>query len=69
MTNASGESAWAWKTWAEMELFFALWIGNFLHFCQAAIYTNHWALRIKGGAKSATGIAEKYGLTNMGQVP
>uniref|UniRef100_A0A3Q2YQX4 Proprotein convertase subtilisin/kexin type 5a n=1 Tax=Hippocampus comes TaxID=109280 RepID=A0A3Q2YQX4_HIPCM len=50
-----------------MELFFALWIGNFLHFCQAAIYTNHWALRIKGGAKSATGIAEKYGFANMGQ--
>uniref|UniRef100_A0A3Q2Z7D6 Proprotein convertase subtilisin/kexin type 5a n=1 Tax=Hippocampus comes TaxID=109280 RepID=A0A3Q2Z7D6_HIPCM len=48
-------------------LFFALWIGNFLHFCQAAIYTNHWALRIKGGAKSATGIAEKYGFANMGQ--
>ncbi|XP_051906934.1 proprotein convertase subtilisin/kexin type 5-like [Hippocampus zosterae] len=51
-----------------MELFFALWIGNFLHFCQAAIYTNDWALRIKGGAKSATGIAEKYGFANMGQI-
>ncbi|XP_077441964.1 proprotein convertase subtilisin/kexin type 5 isoform X2 [Vanacampus margaritifer] len=51
-----------------MQIIYALWIGIFLHFCQAAFYTNDWALRIKGGAKSATGIAEKYGFTNMGQI-
>ncbi|KAM9793224.1 proprotein convertase subtilisin/kexin type 5 [Syngnathus typhle] len=51
-----------------MELFYALWIGTFLQFCQASIYTNDWALRIKGGAKSASGIAEKYAFVNMGQI-
>ncbi|XP_061555258.1 proprotein convertase subtilisin/kexin type 5-like [Phycodurus eques] len=51
-----------------MKLFVALWIGNFLQFCQAALYTNDWALRINGGVKSATRIAEKYGFTNMGRI-
>ncbi|XP_061658032.1 LOW QUALITY PROTEIN: proprotein convertase subtilisin/kexin type 5-like [Syngnathoides biaculeatus] len=51
-----------------MKLFVALGIGTFLQFYQAAIYTNDWALRINGGVKSATRVAEKYGFTYMGQI-
>ncbi|XP_054630856.1 proprotein convertase subtilisin/kexin type 5b isoform X1 [Dunckerocampus dactyliophorus] len=36
--------------------------------CQARIYTNHWAVRIAGGAAVAERIAEKYGYRNMGQI-
>ncbi|XP_057675882.1 proprotein convertase subtilisin/kexin type 5-like [Corythoichthys intestinalis] len=51
-----------------MELFFAMWIGTLLQYCQTAIYTNDWALRINQGSKSANRIAEKYGFTNLGQM-
>uniref|UniRef100_A0A8C4EM16 Proprotein convertase subtilisin/kexin type 5b n=1 Tax=Dicentrarchus labrax TaxID=13489 RepID=A0A8C4EM16_DICLA len=36
--------------------------------CNARIYTNHWAVRIAGGADVAERIAEKYGYRNMGQI-
>ncbi|XP_061623990.1 proprotein convertase subtilisin/kexin type 5b isoform X1 [Phyllopteryx taeniolatus] len=36
--------------------------------CHARIYTNHWAVRIPGGAAVAERIAEKYGYRNMGQI-
>lgn len=36
--------------------------------CSARIYTNHWAVRIPGGAAMAERIAEKYGYRNLGQV-
>lgn len=36
--------------------------------CKARIYTNHWAVRIAGGAEVAEHIAQKYGYRNMGQV-
>ncbi|XP_077377227.1 proprotein convertase subtilisin/kexin type 5b isoform X4 [Festucalex cinctus] len=36
--------------------------------CHARIYTNHWAVRIAGGAAVAERIAEKYGYRNMGQI-
>ncbi|XP_077478698.1 proprotein convertase subtilisin/kexin type 5 [Stigmatopora argus] len=45
-----------------------VWIGTLLHYCQATIYTNDWALRISQGYESATRIADKYGFTNMGQM-
>ncbi|KAL6096710.1 pcsk5 [Pungitius sinensis] len=43
-------------------------MGILLQFCRAAIYTNDWAMRIKGGRDSIHEIAEKYGFTNMGQI-
>uniref|UniRef100_A0A8C9YN31 Proprotein convertase subtilisin/kexin type 5b n=1 Tax=Sander lucioperca TaxID=283035 RepID=A0A8C9YN31_SANLU len=36
--------------------------------CNARIYTNHWAVRIAGGADVAERIADKYGYRNMGQI-
>uniref|UniRef100_A0AAQ4NZV3 Proprotein convertase subtilisin/kexin type 5b n=1 Tax=Gasterosteus aculeatus aculeatus TaxID=481459 RepID=A0AAQ4NZV3_GASAC len=36
--------------------------------CSARIYTNHWAVRIAGGADVAERIADKYGYRNMGQI-
>uniref|UniRef100_A0A3Q3X320 Uncharacterized protein n=1 Tax=Mola mola TaxID=94237 RepID=A0A3Q3X320_MOLML len=36
--------------------------------CKARIYTNHWAVRIAGGADVAGRIADKYGYRNMGQI-
>ncbi|XP_076026846.1 proprotein convertase subtilisin/kexin type 6-like, partial [Genypterus blacodes] len=36
--------------------------------CNARIYTNHWAVRIAGGAAVAERIADKYGYRNMGQI-
>lgn len=35
---------------------------------RAALYTNDWAVRIRAGEEAATRIAEKHGLTNLGQV-
>lgn len=55
-------------TVAVMGLLFALWMGTLFQFCHAAIYTNDWAIRIKGDLQSVNRIAEKYGFTNMGQV-
>lgn len=34
----------------------------------ARTYTNHWAVKIPGGAEVAERIAEKYGYRNMGQI-
>lgn len=36
--------------------------------CEARTYTNHWAVRIAGGAEVADRIADKYGYRNMGQI-
>uniref|UniRef100_A0A3B4X2F5 SPC3 n=1 Tax=Seriola lalandi dorsalis TaxID=1841481 RepID=A0A3B4X2F5_SERLL len=51
-----------------MVRFLALWIGTLLQFCQATIYTNDWAIRIRGDPESVNRTAEKYGFTNMGQI-
>ncbi|XP_068561703.1 proprotein convertase subtilisin/kexin type 5 [Cebidichthys violaceus] len=48
--------------------FLALWMGILLQFCRATIYTNDWAIRIRGDRESVNRIAEKYGFTNMGQI-
>ncbi|XP_056318573.1 proprotein convertase subtilisin/kexin type 6 [Danio aesculapii] len=32
------------------------------------VYTNHWAVRIPGGAVQADKLASKYGFTNLGQI-
>ncbi|XP_013861895.1 proprotein convertase subtilisin/kexin type 5, partial [Austrofundulus limnaeus] len=49
-------------------LFFTLWMGALLQFCPAMIYTNNWALKIRGDLELVNRIAEKYGFTNMGQI-
>ncbi|XP_066499256.1 proprotein convertase subtilisin/kexin type 5b isoform X2 [Hoplias malabaricus] len=36
--------------------------------CKARIYTNHWAVRINGGAEIADHIANRYGYKNLGQI-
>lgn len=51
-----------------MGRFYALWMGVLLRFCQATIYTNDWAIRIRADRESVDRMAEKYGFTNMGQV-
>ncbi|XP_039635568.1 proprotein convertase subtilisin/kexin type 5 [Perca fluviatilis] len=48
--------------------FSAMWMGILLQFCHATIYTNDWAIRIRGDSESVNRIAEKYGFTNMGQI-
>ncbi|KAM9734341.1 LOW QUALITY PROTEIN: proprotein convertase subtilisin/kexin type 5-like [Menidia menidia] len=48
--------------------FFTLWMGAALHFGQAAIYTNDWAVKVLGDQRSVDRIAEKHGFTNMGQI-
>lgn len=51
-----------------MEYLFTLWMGTLLQFCHATIYTNDWAIKVRGGPESVKRIGEKYGFTNMGQV-
>uniref|UniRef100_A0A3Q4MDZ7 Proprotein convertase subtilisin/kexin type 5-like n=1 Tax=Neolamprologus brichardi TaxID=32507 RepID=A0A3Q4MDZ7_NEOBR len=51
-----------------MARFIALWVGTLLQLCHATIYTNDWAIKIRGDLESVNRIAEKYGFTNMGQV-
>uniref|UniRef100_A0A3P9N2S0 Proprotein convertase subtilisin/kexin type 6-like n=1 Tax=Poecilia reticulata TaxID=8081 RepID=A0A3P9N2S0_POERE len=46
---------------------FTLWMGTFLQLCHATIYTNDWAIKVRGDPESVKRIAEKYGFTNMGQ--
>uniref|UniRef100_A0A8P4K715 Proprotein convertase subtilisin/kexin type 5a n=1 Tax=Dicentrarchus labrax TaxID=13489 RepID=A0A8P4K715_DICLA len=53
---------------AVMVRFYALWMVTLLQLCQATIYTNDWAIRIKADRESVNRIAEKYGFTNIGQV-
>lgn len=53
---------------AVMVLFDVLWVATLFLLSHATIYTNHWAIRIRGDAQSVNRIAEKYGFTNMGQV-
>uniref|UniRef100_A0A665V2H2 Peptidase S8/S53 domain-containing protein n=1 Tax=Echeneis naucrates TaxID=173247 RepID=A0A665V2H2_ECHNA len=36
--------------------------------CHAIIYTNDWAIRVRGDLQSVNRIADKYGFTNMGQI-
>lgn len=51
-----------------MGLLYLLWMGTLLQFCQATIYTNIWAVRIRAELEFVNRIAHKYGFTNMGQV-
>lgn len=44
--------------------FCAMW----LRVSRAAVYTNDWAVRIRAGEEAAKRIAEKHGLTHLGQV-
>ncbi|KAK1884381.1 Proprotein convertase subtilisin/kexin type 5 [Dissostichus eleginoides] len=49
--------------------FLFLWMmGALLQVCHATIYTNDWAIRIRGDRECVSRIAEKYGFTNMGQI-
>ncbi|KAK5851566.1 hypothetical protein PBY51_023112 [Eleginops maclovinus] len=49
--------------------FVALWMmGTLLQVCHATIYTNDWAIRIRGNRECVSRIALKYGFTNMGQI-
>lgn len=45
-----------------------MWLGALLRVSRAALYTNAWAVRIRAGEEAAERIAEKHGLTNLGQV-
>ncbi|MED6295032.1 hypothetical protein CHARACLAT_027250, partial [Characodon lateralis] len=47
---------------------FTLCMGTLLQFCHATIYTNDWAIKVRGDPESVKRIAEKYGFTNMGQI-
>ncbi|XP_047425540.1 proprotein convertase subtilisin/kexin type 5 isoform X2 [Mugil cephalus] len=51
-----------------MPRFLALWMGAVFQFCHATIYTNEWAIKIRGDLESVNRMAEKYGFTNMGQI-
>uniref|UniRef100_A0A3B3TR46 Proprotein convertase subtilisin/kexin type 5a n=1 Tax=Poecilia latipinna TaxID=48699 RepID=A0A3B3TR46_9TELE len=53
---------------AVMGHLFTLWMGTLLQLCHATIYTNDWAIKVRGDPESVKRIAEKYGFTNMGQV-
>lgn len=46
----------------------AIWLGALLRVSRAAVYTNDWAVGISAGEEAAKRIAEKHGLTNLGQV-
>uniref|UniRef100_A0A8D3A665 SPC3 n=1 Tax=Scophthalmus maximus TaxID=52904 RepID=A0A8D3A665_SCOMX len=46
----------------------ALMLATLLQLCHATIYTNDWAIRIRGDLESVNRIAEKYGFTNTGQI-
>ncbi|KAG7499791.1 proprotein convertase subtilisin/kexin type 5-like [Solea senegalensis] len=39
-----------------------------LHFGHATIFTNDWAIRMRGDLGSVNAIAERYGFINMGQI-
>ncbi|XP_034997609.2 proprotein convertase subtilisin/kexin type 5 [Hippoglossus stenolepis] len=39
-----------------------------LHLGHATVYTNDWAIRIRGDLRYVNRTAEKYGFTNMGQI-
>lgn len=56
----------AWKLLPAGSLLVLL--GILVPTCWTRIYTNHWAVRIKGGAQEADRIAGKYGYINMGKV-
>ncbi|XP_034048082.1 proprotein convertase subtilisin/kexin type 5 [Thalassophryne amazonica] len=45
-----------------------LWTGAFLQLGHAEMYTQYWAVRVRGGREAADRVAEKYGFTNMGQI-
>ncbi|KAG7241172.1 hypothetical protein INR49_025915, partial [Caranx melampygus] len=46
----------------------SVWMGALLQLCHATIYTNDWAIRIRGDLESVDRIAHKHGFTNMGQI-
>ncbi|KAG9486782.1 proprotein convertase subtilisin/kexin type 5 isoform X1 [Eleutherodactylus coqui] len=60
----------AWKLLPAGSLLFVLTVqlGILVPTCWTRIYTNHWAVRIKGGAQEADRIASKYGYINMGKI-
>uniref|UniRef100_A0A3Q4AME9 SPC3 n=1 Tax=Mola mola TaxID=94237 RepID=A0A3Q4AME9_MOLML len=49
-------------------ILYTLWMGTRLQVCQAAIYTNDWAIRIRADLETVNRIAEKHGFANMGQI-
>ena len=49
-------------------ILYTLWMGTRLQVCQAAIYTNEWAIRIRADLETVNRIAERHGFSNMGQV-
>uniref|UniRef100_A0A3P8ZHH6 P/Homo B domain-containing protein n=1 Tax=Esox lucius TaxID=8010 RepID=A0A3P8ZHH6_ESOLU len=49
-------------------IFTLFWIGSLVPRSETLIYTNDWAVRIKGERTSADSIAKKHGFHNMGQI-
>ncbi|KAG9281847.1 proprotein convertase subtilisin/kexin type 5 [Astyanax mexicanus] len=47
---------------------YAIFLGFMFHPCHMRLFTNRWAVRIRGGQENADLIAEKYGFLNMGQI-
>uniref|UniRef100_A0A8C5DYB4 Proprotein convertase subtilisin/kexin type 5 n=1 Tax=Gouania willdenowi TaxID=441366 RepID=A0A8C5DYB4_GOUWI len=58
----------AWRRSRSSLCVLVLWLGIASPPCKARIYTNHWAVRIAGGAEVAERIADRYGYRNMGQI-
>lgn len=56
----------------KMPLFIVFLLSTFVFVCKASpsrsVFTNHWAVRLKGGSEEADKLASKYGFTNLGQV-
>uniref|UniRef100_UPI00358EAEF0 proprotein convertase subtilisin/kexin type 6-like isoform X3 n=2 Tax=Myxine glutinosa TaxID=7769 RepID=UPI00358EAEF0 len=46
----------------------ALVPGSVLSKHLSPLYTNHWAVRVRGGSAEAESIAAKFGFTNLGQI-
>ncbi|GAA6104387.1 proprotein convertase subtilisin/kexin type 6 isoform X1 [Tachysurus ichikawai] len=55
-----------------MRLFVVCLLSTFLVASDASasqsVFTNHWAVRVRGGLNQADKLASKYGFTNLGQI-
>ncbi|XP_063311099.1 proprotein convertase subtilisin/kexin type 5 isoform X1 [Pelobates fuscus] len=60
--------AFGWMSGRSLVFDFTLLLGILLPTCRTSTFTNHWAVRIAGGALEADRIASKYGYINMGQI-
>ncbi|XP_058257113.1 proprotein convertase subtilisin/kexin type 6 isoform X1 [Hemibagrus wyckioides] len=55
-----------------MRLFVVYLLSTFVVGCKTSpsrsVFTNHWAVRVRGGSDEADKLASKYGFTNLGQI-